>query len=177
MSEPFVGEIRLFSFPRIPRGWLSCDGTLLPISQYDALFSLLGTLYGGDGQTTFGLPDLRGRLPIGYGNGNGLTPRPIGQKSGSETVTLLSTQIPQHSHSFHATSAAASSDTPSPSVQLGTPSNSDTMYATDITGLSPYPLQTFAISPSGGNQPHDNCMPTLTASYCIAYVGIYPSRS
>jgi len=177
MSEPFVGEIRLFSFPRIPQGWFSCDGSLLPISQYDVLFSLLGTTYGGDGQTTFALPDLRGRLPVGYGNGNGLSAHPIGQIGGSESVTLLDTQLPQHAHPFNATSQTASSTSPSSSVQLGALTNSDTMYATDISGLSPFVAAPASISMSGDNQPHENCMPTLTASYCIAWTGIYPSRS
>lgn len=177
MSEPFVGEIRLLSFPRIPTGWFACDGTLLAISQYDALFSLLGTVYGGDGRTTFAVPDLRGRLPIGFGDGHGLTPRHLGERAGFEAVSLNSNQLPQHTHPFRATATAATSNTPASSVQLGTPSNSDVMYATDITGLSPYSASAASVSDTGGDQLHDNCMPTLTASYCIAWQGIYPSRS
>ena len=177
MSEPFIGEIRLFSFPRIPQGWLSCDGSVLSISQYDVLFALLGTTYGGNGQTTFALPDLRGRLPIGYGDGTGLSARPIGQAGGTEGVTLLATQIPQHSHPFNATTQTASSTSPSSAVQLGTPTNSDTMYATDISGLVPFVAAPTSVGMSGGNSSHDNCMPTLTASYCIAWMGIYPPRN
>jgi len=176
MSEPFVGEIRLFGFPRIPNGWLACDGHLLPIAQNDVLFSLLGTTYGGDGVTTFAVPDLRGRLPVHQGAGPGLPNVAIGQSGGSESVTLTTTQLPNHTHAMQATTDDANTFVPGPTVQLGALTN-DVMYATNIDGLSPLVMNPAVVASTGGNQPHDNAMPTLTVSYCIAAFGIYPSRN
>ncbi len=177
MSTPYVGEIRLLSFPFAPVGWMSCNGQLLPVSQYDALFSLLGTTYGGDGQTTFALPDLRGRVPVGFGQGPGLSLYALGETSGSETVTLLASQMPAHSHTFQATTTNAGSTAPASNLQLGTPAGGDTLYATDISGVSPDALSPTTLANNGGNLAHDNVMPTLTASFCIAVEGIYPSHS
>lgn len=174
MSQPYIGEVRMFSFGRTPAGWHACDGSLLPISQYDALFSLIGTVYGGDGQTTFALPDLRGRLPIHQGQGNGLSHYSMGQKSGAEQVTLLSTQMPAHSHPMVATTAAATSLTPGPDLLPGTVSG-DTFYVNTTTGNTPAPMSAQMTGLNGGNQAHENCMPTLTVQYCIAMFGIYPS--
>lgn len=175
MSTPYVGEIRLLAFPRIPQGWFACDGSLKPISQYEVLYALIGTTYGGDGINTFAVPDLRGRLPMHMGTGPGLSPRVLGEASGSENVTLLSTSMPQHSHGFMATSGNANSTTPSGTVQLGTVSG-DNMYASDLSGAQSFALNPVSIGLSGGNGPHENMMPTLAASFCIAWAGIYPSQ-
>lgn len=177
MSTPFVGEIRLFGFPRVPTGWLACNGQLLPISTYQVLYTLIGTTYGGDGVNTFAAPDLRGRIPLHQGQGNGLSNRILGQKSGSEAVTLLATQLPQHTHTAYATSSTANAKAPGNTLLPGALSGTDTMYASDIAGASSFSLEATAIGSQGGNLPHDNTMPTLTASYCIAYEGIFPSQS
>jgi len=176
MSTPFVGEIRQFGFPRIPTGWQACDGSLLQIAQYDVLFNLLGTTYGGDGVTTFGVPDLRGQVPIHQGNGIGLTPRSPGQNGGQESVTLTTAQIPQHSHTWLATAGAATTATPGNTVILAAVPAPDTMYVTDTTGYAATPLAATSVQPAGGSQPHDNMMPTLTVNICIATEGIYPAQ-
>lgn len=175
MSIPFVGEIRMFGFSRVPSGWLPCNGQLLPISQNEALFSLIGTTYGGDGQTTFAVPDLRGRVPLHVGRGPGLSPRTLGEAGGAENVTLTAAQIGAHAHGFNATTTAASATTPSPSLALGTPSD-NSLYATDISDATPIALAPNSISASGGGAPHENSMPTLTVQFCIAAQGLYPSR-
>jgi microcystin-dependent protein len=176
MTTPFIGEIRMFAFGRVPVGWLACDGSLQSIGQYDVLYTLLGTAYGGDGESTFSVPDLRGQAPVHNGNGSGLSPRSLGQGGGSETVTLLATQIPPHTHGFLATQGTATDATPGPALILAALA-SDTQYLTDITGASAVPLQANAVTPSGGSSPHDNTMPTLTVSFCIAWAGIFPSQS
>jgi microcystin-dependent protein len=176
MSEPFVGEIRMFGFGRVPTGWQACDGSLLPISEYDVLFALIGTTYCGDGVNTFAVPDLRGRLPIHQGQGPGLSNYVIGQVSGTESVTLIPTQMPAHTHSVQATSASATTATPGSSVMPGAISG-DTMYATDITGLAGLTTAPQSVTAAGGSQPHENCMPTLTVQYCIAWAGIYPQQN
>lgn len=175
MSAPYIGEIRLFSFPRIPTGWFACDGSLKPIAEYEVLYALLGTTFGGNGINTFGVPDLRGRVPVDMGRGTGLTPRIIGESSGSENVTLLTLNLPSHSHTFSATTSPATTNALSSSVEVGTVSG-DVMYATDLTGAHAYPMLPTAIGATGGNQPHDNMMPTLTGSFCIAWAGIYPPQ-
>ncbi|WP_182212617.1 phage tail protein [Stenotrophomonas acidaminiphila] len=177
MSDPYIGEIRMFGFGSrgAPNGWQACDGSLLPISQYDALFALIGTTYGGDGQTTFAVPDLRGRLPIHQGQSPGLDNYVLGERQGAESVTLLAPQMPLHTHTAVATTAAASSLTPGPSFLPGAVSG-DTFYATDLAGATPIPMSTQSISSVGGQQPHENCMPTLTVQYCIAVYGIFPAR-
>jgi microcystin-dependent protein len=177
MSTPYIGEIRMFGFGTrgAPNGWQACDGSLLPIAEFDALFALIGTTYGGDGQTTFAAPDLRGRLPIHQGTGPGLSTYVIGQKSGTETVTVLPTQMPAHTHTLAVTSAAATAVTPGASLLPGTVSG-ETFYASDITGATALPMTAQATSVAGGSQPHENCMPTLTVQYCIATQGIFPSQ-
>ncbi|WP_395787673.1 phage tail protein [Aquimonas sp.] len=178
MSTPYIGEIRMFGFGTrgAPNGWQACDGSLLAISEYDALFALIGTTYGGDGQTTFAVPDLRGRLPIHQGTGPGLSTYVIGQRAGTETVTVLPTQMPAHTHILAVTSGAASALTPTPSSLPGTVSG-DTFYASDITGATALPMSAQSTSAAGGSQPHENCMPTLTVQYAIATQGIFPSQS
>ena len=178
MSTPYIGEIRMFGFGTrgAPNGWQACDGSLLAISEYDALFALIGTTYGGDGQTTFGVPDLRGRLPIHQGQGPGLSNYVIGQKAGTETVTLLPTQMPAHTHTAIATSAASTSLTPGNTLLPGAVSG-DVFYATDLTGATAISMSAQSTSQSGGSQPHENRMPTLTVQYCIAAFGIFPSQA
>lgn len=175
MSYPFVGEIRMFGFPRTPVGWLPCDGRLLQVSEYQVLFSLLNNAYGGDGNTTFALPDLRGRLPLHQGTGRGLTPRTAGQLLGTETVTLNAQQMPMHTHMLVLTTTAATTDAPSASVLPGAVTG-DTYYLSNPANATPAVMNAAAVSTSGGNQAHENCMPTLTVQYCIAWEGIYPSR-
>ncbi|KRA45204.1 tail fiber protein [Pseudoxanthomonas sp. Root630] len=176
MSQPYVGEIRMFGFSRVPNGWFACDGGLRSIAEYEVLFTLIGTTYGGDGQSTFGVPDLRGRLPIHQGQGPGLSSYVIGQMSGSEQVTLTTNQMPAHTHTLVATTAAATALSPGPTLLPGAVSG-DTFYATDITGATPVAMSAQSVSSSGGSQPHENCMPTLTVQYCIAWAGIFPSQA
>ncbi|MDF2178067.1 tail fiber protein [Aliiglaciecola sp. CAU 1673] len=170
MSDPFVGEIRMFAGNFAPRGWAFCDGQLLAVSQNDALFSLFGTIYGGDGRTTFGLPDLRGRIPIHMGSGPGLTPRNIGSRGGAEHETLTANQIAAHNHSFSATSSAASDASPANnSIAASTGAN---LYGSN----NPAAMNGASITPTGGSQSHTNLMPTLCIHFIVALVGIYPSR-
>ncbi|MDC8746634.1 tail fiber protein [Xanthomonas campestris] len=175
MAAPFVGEIRMFGFGRTPQGWQACDGSLLPISEYEVLFMLIGTTYGGDGQNTFAVPDLRGRLPLHQGQGPGLSNYVLGQISGTETVTLIGAQLPAHSHTLVATTAAATATAPAgllPGAVAG-----DVFYATDISGATAVPMFSQSTTITGGGQPHDNLMPTLTVQYCISTVGIFPQQS
>lgn len=176
MSNPYVGEIRLLGFNFAPVGWIPCDGRLLAIAEYDVLFVLLGTTYGGDGQTTFAVPDLRGRVPVHQGTGPGLSNYVIGQKAGTETVTLTANQIPAHTHQMVATTAAASTGTPGPTVLPGTVSD-QTMYVTDTSGGTPFTMAPQSMTTAGGSQPHENCMPTLTVNFAIAAFGIFPSQN
>ena len=176
MSDPFVGEIRIVGFNFAPRNWAFCNGQLLAIAQNTALFSLLGTTYGGNGQTTFALPNLASRVPVHAGTGPGLSPRVLGEVSGAESVTLLPVQVPAHSHPAFATTAAATTGEPGPGVLPGTVSN-QTMYVTDPTGGRDFSLSPQAGGFAGGSQAHENCMPTLALNYCIALFGIFPSRN
>lgn len=170
MSDPFVGEIKMFAGTFAPRGWALCDGQLLSIPQYDALFSLLGTIYGGDGRTTFGLPELRGRVPLHQGTGPGLTPRAIGQKSGQETVTLSVAQLPPHGHTLNASAEQADATGAAGNLRART---GDDAYSTspDVT------LASTAIAATGGGASHANVQPFLCINFIIALVGVYPSRS
>ena len=176
MSETFIGEIRLLPYNFAPAGWLDCDGTLVPISEYDTLFTLIGTTYGGDGVNTFALPNLSGRVPVHQGTMPGGSTRVLGQLGGSDTVTLTLPQLPAHSHVMLATTAAANSPNPTAASVLGAVSG-DTMYTADITGIESRSLAASMLSPAGGAQPHDNTMPSLTVRYCISMYGIYPSQS
>lgn len=170
MSEPFVGEIRIFAGNFAPRGWAFCDGQLLAVSQNDALFSLLGTIYGGDGRTTFGLPDLRGRIPIHAGSGPGLSPRRLGAKAGSENVTLTINQLPSHSHQLKASTNIPSDRDPTGHVTGQTVSNT---YINDTPVVD---MSSQAIENVGGSRSHTNLMPFLCVNFIIALFGIYPSR-
>ncbi len=171
MSEPFVGEIRMFAGNFAPRGWAFCDGQLLAVSQNDALFSLLGTIYGGDGRTTLGLPDIRGRLPIHAGTGPGLSPRRLGAKGGAENVTLTVNQLPSHTHTLKATATAGNQSSPLNNVLASRAG--DATYSEDTATSN---MATNAVSNIGGSRSHTNLMPFLCINYIIALVGIYPSR-
>ncbi|MCA9972191.1 MAG: phage tail protein [Anaerolineales bacterium] len=171
MSEPFVGEIRMFAGNFAPRGWAFCDGQLLAVSQNDALFSLLGTIYGGDGRTTFGLPDMRGRVPLHQGQGPGLSPRRIGAKAGAESVTLTTAQMPAHAHTVRVSGADAHSSAPAGMLPGKTASIG--LYTTSAPANDFAPT---AVGSSGGSRSHSNLMPTLCINFIIALVGIYPSR-
>lgn len=175
MSTPYIGEIRLFGFTRVPIGWIPCNGTILPISGFEVLYTLIGTTYGGDGETTFAVPDLSSRVPIHYGNGPGLSPRVLGAAGGSETVTLVSTQIPRHDHPMVATTGAANSNKISQSVEFGALA-SDVMYTGNVDGLASVTTAPSSTSFAGRGEAHDNLMPTLTVQFCIAYEGIFPSQ-
>lgn len=171
MAEPFIGEIRMFAGNFAPNGWAFCEGQLQAIAQNTALFSLLGTTYGGDGQTTFALPDLRGRVPMHMGQGPGLSNRVLGELSGTETVTLTSNQLPAHTHTLQASSSGAETSAPSGGV-LAMPENA--VY----TGQTPNTaLNSAALTNVGGSQPHDNFMPYLCVNFIISLYGIFPSQS
>ncbi|HYA37231.1 MAG TPA: tail fiber protein [Candidatus Methylomirabilis sp.] len=172
MAEPYVGEIRMFGGNFAPAGWLFCDGSLLPISEYTTLFQLIGTTYGGDGQSTFALPDLRGRIPIHQGQGAGLSPRQIGESGGSESVTLTSAQLANHSHAFPASTSAASSGDPLNAVVADTGTAS--VYSTGSPNVAMSP---GAITVAGGSQPHDNMMPFVCVSFIISLFGIFPTQN
>ena len=171
MSEPFVGEIRMFAGNFAPRGWAFCDGQLLAVSQNDALFSLLGTIYGGDGRTTFGLPDLRGRVPIHAGDGPGLSPRRLGGKGGTEKETLTVNQLPSHTHQWKATDGAAQNDSP---AETGLAKPTADIYKSAAS--TPQGLAAKTILDAGGSRSHTNLMPFLCVHFIISLFGIYPSR-
>lgn len=172
MTDPFVAEIRIFPFNFAPRGWAWCDGQLMPISQNTALFSLLGTTYGGDGKSTFALPDLGGRAPMHPGQGPGLSLHDLGETGGSETVTLLESEIPSHSHGLMSNASVANRTAPQGNALAR------------VSGATPYapaasPTATLsdqALAPTGGDQPHNNLQPYLTLYFNIALQGIFPPR-
>jgi microcystin-dependent protein len=176
MSTPYIGEIRLFAFSRTPEGWQPCDGRLLSIADHDTLFALIGTTYGGDGMRTFGMPDMRGQVPLHQGNGPGVSPRPLGQSGGSESVTITSGQVGSHTHPFQVVAALADSLAPGSDRELGTIGGGDTTYGTEVGGAS-FSAAAESISMTGGNKSHANLMPTLTVSFCMASDGIFPSQS
>lgn len=184
MSEPFIGQIELFGFTFPPRGWAFCQGQLQAISQNQALFSLLGTNYGGDGRTTFALPDLRGRIPIGQGQGSGLSGYTIGQVGGAEQVTLAPAQMPAHTHSLMvdaATAGSSNNNVPASNEVLGQSAGKThdgvkldiSLYNTAAPNAA---LDLRSVSTVGG-QPHENRMPYLALNFCIALQGIFPSRN
>lgn len=162
--EPFLGEIRIFAVAQAPKGWALCNGQFLPINQNQGLFSLLGTTFGGNGQTTFQLPDLRGRTPIHTGGGHTL-----GEEAGSESVTLSVSQLPTHTHTFNVNTGIGTATTPAGAVLAKAPTN---------TYGPPNNLKAMNAAASGnvgGNQPHTNMMPSLTLSFCIALQGLFPT--
>jgi microcystin-dependent protein len=172
MADPYIGEVRLFAGNFAPQGWGLCDGQLLPIVGFEALFTLIGTTYGGDGQSTFALPDLQGRVPIHQGTGAGLSNRIIGERAGAESVTLTASQMPAHNHPLVATSAAAqAAAVPSGSVLAATPVS---LYG---VGVAAAPMASTALAVAGGAQPHENMAPFVAMNYIIALFGIYPSQN
>ena len=178
MSDPFLGEIIMFGGNFAPRGWALCDGTLLAIAQNQALFSLLGTTYGGDGRTTFGLPELRGRLAMHAGNGPGLSSRPLGQKSGSESNTLNETQLPSHTHTAmaHCVDGAGNANTAAGNLWSADAGNQSATYN---SGNKTGDMKSDAISVanSGGGQSINNIQPFQVVNYIIALQGTFPSRN
>jgi microcystin-dependent protein len=176
MSDPFVGEIRIFAGNFAPRGWALCNGQLLPISQNTALFSLLGTYYGGDGKTTFALPDLQGRAPLQQGQGPGLSLYDLGQMGGEPAVTLINSELPSHSHSVSATTTPGSLPDPAGNVwAVAGVARGTNMYSA-TPGSSPL-MSPQALSIAGGSQPHNNMPPYLTLTFIIALQGVFPPRS
>lgn len=174
--DPYIGDIRIFAGNYAPKGWMLCNGALLDISNYSTLFTIIGTTYGGDGMSTFSLPDLRGRLPVGFGTGVGLTPRVIGQTFGSESVTLLTTQIPPHAHDLLANTAEATTSSPTGNVFAA--NTTDVFYAElPSTGPQPQTMNVASVQSTGGTQPHDNIMPSTAMNYIICVEGIFPSRN
>ena len=171
-SDPFLGEIILVPYNFAPNGWLACEGQLLSIAQNSALFSLLGTTYGGNGQTTFALPDLRGRVPMGQGNGPGLTNTVIGELKGSETNTLSVSQMPIHNHTVNAVLAEGNQNSPNGNL----PADTKTLDKEYSDTAATTTMKASMIGNSGGSQPINNMQPTLTMMYIIAIQGIYPSR-
>lgn len=168
MSEPFLAEVRIMAFNFAPRGWAFCDGQILPINQNQSLYSLLGTTYGGDGRTSFALPDIRGRAPMHVGNGHR-----EGQKSGEETHTLAANEMPQHNHIVKASNNTANTQIPGGNVLARS-------TATDPIWVNPAPvtaMSTSMVANVGGGQAHDNMMPYLAINFCIALQGLFPSRN
>ncbi len=180
MSSPFVAEIRMFGFNFAPIGWALCDGQLLPISQNTALFSLLGTTYGGDGKSTFALPNLQGSVPVGAGQGPGLSLYDLGQPGGSETITLLTSEMPLHSHFLDAVSSNATVADPTSAnlakgkYSSGALSGAVAYYTTQAPNAQ---MNLQAVGISGGSLPHNNVMPYIVVNFCIALQGVFPPRT
>jgi microcystin-dependent protein len=175
MANPFVAEIRIFPFNFPPKGWAFCDGQILPLSQNTALFSLLGTTYGGDGKSNFALPNMQGNAPMHPGQGPGLSLHDLGETGGSDTVTLLESEIPAHGHSLMATPIPAIDFTPNPSVGFGKSAGIAAYCTVSNTNLTQ--MSDNTIAPAGGDQPHNSLMPYLTLNFCIALQGVYPPRT
>jgi microcystin-dependent protein len=175
VASPYVGEIRMFAGNFAPAGWALCQGQLMPISEFDTLFVLIGTTYGGDGQETFALPNLQSRVPVHAGQGQGLTTRVLGEAAGTEVETLTIQQIPSHTHTAVASSNVASTTVPSTSVTLASSQTSIvTPYGSDepVTNLSPN-----TIGPVGGSQPHENTQPFLCVNFIISLYGVFPTQN
>jgi microcystin-dependent protein len=173
MADPFVAEIRIFPFNFAPRGWAWCDGQLLPLSQNTALFSLLGTTYGGNGKSNFALPNLQGRAPMHPGQGPGLSLHDLGETGGSETISLLESELPAHTHSFQTANNLGEDRIPGSNESLAR-STGGNLYAVPGAQVS---LSANSVSPAGGDQPHNNMMPYLTFYFNIALQGVFPPRT
>ena len=176
MADPFVAEIRMFPFNFAPKGWAFCNGQIMPISQNTALFSLLGTTYGGDGKSNFALPNMQGNAPIHAGQGPGLSLYDLGQTGGSETVTLLESEIPSHSHAMMSAPTIVAADSNICTGNSMGKSSQGSAYsafnAANVVQLSP-----DALALAGGEQPHNNMQPYLTLNFCIALQGVFPPRT
>jgi microcystin-dependent protein len=175
MSSPYVGEIRMFAGSFAPQGWMTCDGQLLPISEYDTLFNLIGTTYGGDGQSTFALPNLAARAPLHMGTGSTGTTYTIGESDGTSSVTLTTNQIPSHNHPLNATSSGQQ-QAPSSSTMPADASPANA-HVYGPFGAAPTQLAAATIGNAGGSQPHDNMQPYLAITFIISLFGIFPSPS
>lgn len=180
MADPFVAEIRIFPFTFAPKGWAFCNGQLMPLSQNTALFSLLGTTYGGNGKSNFALPDLQGRAPMHPGQGQGLSLRSLGESSGTESVTLLDSEMPSHNHAMVARGAPGATTDP----QGAAPANMSWVAGSSFGPVRGYSDQVPAnapmsntLAPAGGSQPHNNMQPYLTMNFCIALQGVFPPRT
>ena len=173
MSEPFLAEVRIMGFNFAPRGWALCDGQILPINQNQSLYSLLGTTYGGDGRTSFALPDLRGRTPIHVGRSNGGESHTLGQKSGEETHTLSAAEMPNHDHTAKASTTNADQNNPDGHI-LAQALN---FYVPTATNPTQQEISQATVTNVGGSQAHDNMQPYLALNYCIALQGLFPSRN
>jgi microcystin-dependent protein len=172
MADPFVAEIRIFPFNFAPRGWAFCDGQLLPLSQNTALFSLLGTTYGGNGMSTFALPNLQGRAPMHPGQGPGLSLHDLGEEGGSQTVSLLESEIPSHSHALQGVVSLSAARTPAANALARSRGGNAYTTATGLVAMAPE-----AVAPAGGDQPHNNMQPYLCLYFCIALQGVFPPRT
>lgn len=172
MGEPFIGEIRMFGGNFPPNGWAFTNGQLIPISQNDTLFNLIGTTYGGDGQETFAIPDLRGRVPIHAGQGAGLSNYIIGEMAGVESVTLTTQQMPVHNHAFMASNAIAQN--PQPTSSVPAQASVVKLYSGDAADVN---LNAQTIVPTGGSQPHENMQPFLAISFILSLFGVYPQQT
>jgi len=179
MSEPFIGEVRIWGCSFTPRGWASCDGQLLPIASNTALFSVLGTTFGGDGRTTFALPDLRDQAAMHPGHGPGLSSRRLGQKTGTDEVTLTEAQMPAHKHVMSGVQDPATSATPADTMMMAfdtpTGSTENILYLNNAETANAQ-MASSTLSNMGGSQAHENRQPAITMNYCIALTGLYPSR-
>src|SRR5450432_3402520 len=175
MSSPFVAEIRIFPFNFAPKGWAFCDGQILPLSQNTALFSLLGTTYGGDGKSDFALPDMQGNVPMHPGQGPGLSLHDLGETGGSDTVSLLESEIPGHSHTMMSLPAPANRTAPAGN-SLARVAGLKGPYVPASPAPATTPMSQDAVAPAGGDLPHNNMQPYLTLSFCNAMQGVFPSR-
>lgn len=176
MAMPYIGEVRWFPYTRVPTNYQLCDGSVLPIANNEALYTLLGTTYGGDGQTTFGVPDLRGRIPIHFGQGTGLSNYTMGQASGTEEVTLTPNQLGGHTHFVIAETGNATAKTVSGNMLATLEGSGEVMYAPTTSGGTASPPSPLSIGQTGSGIAHENCAPTLTLTPCIAIFGIFPTQ-
>ncbi|MBZ5491808.1 MAG: tail fiber protein [Acidobacteriia bacterium] len=174
--DPFVAEIRIFPFNFAPKGWAFCNGQLLPISQNTALFSLLGTTYGGDGKSTFALPDMQGNTPMQQGQGSGLSLRDLGEQAGEQNVTLIQTEMPAHNHPALAASGGGQGS-PATNAWASGLKTGPSLYSPPGSNNKDVQMNPLALSIAGGNLPHNNMMPYLTLNFCIALQGVFPPRT
>jgi microcystin-dependent protein len=174
MADPFIGEIRMFACSFAPKGWARCEGQLLPLSQNTALFSVLGVMYGGDGRSTFGLPDLRGAVPIASGESTTGTTYYVGETGGANTVGLSEATLPAHTHDLRAASVEATTPTPGTATSLA--EAVEKVYKEPDGAVTQEPMAPYMLAPAGNSYPHDNMMPYLALTFCIALQGVYPPR-
>jgi microcystin-dependent protein len=177
MGQPYVGEIRMFAGNFAPVGWMLCQGQLLPISENETLFQLIGTTYGGDGQSTFALPNLASRVPLHMGQGSGLSSYQIGQSGGVETVTLTQQQIPNHTHVMQGTNSGQQQAPAANTIPASVTSTKANVHLYGPAGSAPVTLNAQTISAAGGNQPHDNMKPFLVINFIIALFGVFPTQT